>query len=186
MPQSLSEESVQAALAELPEWRLTKALAYKRSIDRFLCAEAFILLKQGLKELFGLSDDISFEYESSGKPHIAGRSDIYFSISHCSRCVACIVADAPVGIDVEDIQYDRELALKAFNAGELAGIEAAEKPDVEFTRLWTMKESLLKLTGQGIVDDLPGVLQGDLPEFKIEINFERGYVLCAAAEAIAR
>lgn len=180
VPQELSDESIQAALGELPHWRLSVALAYRRPIDRFLCAEAYILLRRGLREVFGLTGEFEFEFEPSGKPRIAGRSDIFFSISHCSRCVACIVSDAPVGIDVEDIQYDELLSKKVCNSEELQRIAAAANPAEEFTKLWTMKESFLKMTGQGIVNDLPAVLQENHTEFKTEINEEAGYVLCTA------
>jgi len=38
-------------------------------------------------------------------------------------------------------------------------IEQAERPEVMFIRLWTMKESLLKLTGEGINDNIKQVLE---------------------------
>ena len=37
-------------------------------------------------------------------------------------------------------------------------IAVADDPDAEFTLLWTKKEALLKLTGEGITDDLKTVL----------------------------
>lgn len=172
------DEDSESALRKLPAWRLEKALAYRRPQDRFLCAEAYLLLKEALAQTFGYEGEISFEYGPYGKPSLKERPDIRFNLSHCRSCVACIVSSEEVGIDVEDIQYDEVLARKVFNAEERRTIAAAQFPDVEFTKLWTMKESLLKLKGTGLRDDLKELLTGETPEFTIETG--EGYVLCAA------
>ena len=178
VPQPLSDETLKAALGELPAWRLSRALSYRRPLDRFLSAQAYILLRRGLREVFSFDEDFSFEYEALGKPRIAGRPDIHFSISHCPRCVCCAVSDAPVGVDVEQIQYDGALARQVFCADELSLIEAASDRPLEFTRLWTMKESYLKMTGEGLRDDLRGVLCGVGASFSADLCPEKGYVLC--------
>jgi 4'-phosphopantetheinyl transferase len=59
----------------------------------------------------------------------------------------------------------------------VARIEQAEHPEVEFVRLWTMKESLLKLTGEGINDHMKYVLK-DIPErsFTTVEEIEKNYI----------
>lgn len=179
LPCAPVEEDILDALALLPQWRKEKALKYRRPRDRYLCAEAFLLLREALEKCCGIDGDISFVYGPSGKPGLAGHEDIHFNISHCSGCVACAIGDSPVGIDVEDIQYDEALVDAVLNGDEAAMVRSAEKPAVEFTRLWTMKESLLKMTGEGIRDDMKGVLAGSDARFETRINEVRGYVLSA-------
>lgn len=169
-----------AALEQLPSWRLQKALSYRRDIDRYLCAKAYLLLRDGLAEMFGITESISFEYSASGKPRLKGYPDVHFNISHCPRCVCCIVADRPAGIDVEELQYDPELAASVLNASEMASVQQSLRPEVEFTRLWTMKEALVKMTGEGLRDNMKNILSGCTPDFEMETNEASGYVLCSA------
>lgn len=180
VPDSLTEEMVEEALADLPSWRLEKALAYKRPRDRFLCAQAYHLLKYALYEEYGYDGDFTFEYGPAGKPSLKERPDIHFNISHCHGCVCCVVSSSPVGIDVEDILYDEALIESVCSESELEMLAASERPDIEFTKLWAMKESLLKLSGEGIADDMKTVLQG-IPATYFEVMVNYGYVLCAAA-----
>ena len=185
IPEDLSPETVAAALELLPLWRRRKALAYRQLADRFLCAEAYLLLKQALYEAYALTGDFNFvcsKAAAGGKPSLEGFPDIHFNLSHCPKCVCCAVSDFPVGIDVEQIQFDGDLLDFAFNEEERQAILAASSPAVEFTRLWTMKESLLKLTGEGMSDDIRDVLskRGCGIAFNTITDAEHSYVLCSA------
>lgn len=181
VPSFLSDMEVGAALRKLPKWRKSKALKYKFDRDKFLCAEAYILLRNAMMGEFGVNPDEGFEYEPAGKPYLAGHRDVHFNISHCCCCVCCAVSKEPVGIDVESIQYARDFAEVVCSDAEMARIEAARNPDVEFTKIWTMKESLLKCTGEGVRNDMKTVLDGyDESQFDIRINENAGYVLCVA------
>ena len=72
---------------------------------------------------------------------------------------ACVVSLSPVGVDVEDVrEFKESLARYVLNDDEYAAVMASPHPDREFIRLWTMKESYLKLTGEGITRDLKTVL----------------------------
>ena len=55
-------------------------------------------------------------------------------------------------------RYDDGVARYTMNDRELRLIAGAQRPDVAFIRLWTMKEARLKLTGEGITDDLKAAL----------------------------
>ncbi len=168
-------------LSQLPQWRLQKALSYRQDIDRFLCAKAFIMLEDMLRESFGLPGCPEFSYTSSGKPFLRDYPEVFFNISHCRRGIACAIMDRPVGIDIEEIQFGEELAKVIFSPDELEAVKSADEPAEKFTELWTRKESFLKLTGEGLNDNMKDVLSGtDDVSFTTVINRSAGYVYSTA------
>lgn len=170
-----------AVMPLIPKWRLDKAMAYRFDIDRFLCAKSFMLLEEMLRQDYGLGCCPEFSYGDNGKPYFRDYPDIFFSISHCHKGIACAVMDRPVGIDIEEIQYDEELAKAIFNAEELEAVRGADDPAEKFTEFWTRKESFLKLTGEGLRDNLKDVLSGaDEATITTGINRPAGYVYSTA------
>ena len=87
-----------------------------------------------------------------------------------------------MGIDVECIgRYKESVARYAMNDREMALIQAAERPEVMFTRLWTMKEARQKLTGEGISNNMKDLLvQDDHIKYTTVERLERGYVYTIA------
>ena len=172
----LDELDLDAALELLSDQRREQALKFRHEQGRRACAAVYLLLCEALREEYGIAERPVFEYGEHGKPFIAGRSDIHFNMSHCREAAVCVVADRPVGIDVESIgRYRDSLARYTMSEAELALITAADRREVEFTRLWTMKEAKLKLSGEGLRTDMKTVLNGTEP-FKTVVNLERGYV----------
>lgn len=165
----------------LPQWRLRKVLSYRHDIDRFLCAKSFLILEDMLHEHFGLVGCPEFSEESNGKPFLPAYPEIFFNISHCHRGIACAVMEKPVGIDIEEIQFDEDLAKVIFNSEELEAVRSADDPAVKFTELWTRKESFLKLTGEGLKDNLKDVLSNaNDVTFTTGINRSAGYIYSVA------
>lgn len=158
--------------------RREQALRISHEQGRRLCVAAYLLLKRALREQEGIDENPLFEYGPHGKPSIVGHPNLHFSLSHCREAAACVLSRRPVGIDVESTGRFREsVARYAMSEVELSRIQQAERPEVEFTRLWTMKESLLKLTGQGINDRMKEVLDGVPPEaFTTVERLDRNYI----------
>ena len=156
--------------------RREQALSFKFEQGQRLCVAAYLLLKRALREEEGIMENPIFEYGEHGKPFIVGHPDIHFNISHCKETVLCVTSPRPVGVDVESIRSFKESLVEyTMNPQEIAQIEQAARPDVEFIRLWTMKEAVLKLSGEGISKDLKTVLTGQ-EQIETKVNMEKNYV----------
>jgi 4'-phosphopantetheinyl transferase len=179
----IDDFDLQAALAEISVQRREQALRFKFEQGQRTCVLAYLLLKKGLREEYGITGNPLFEYGEHGKPFIVGHPEIHFSLSHCREAVACAVSDRPIGVDVESVQRKWEsLAQYCMNDDELRQIEQAERPDVAFIRLWTMKEARLKLTGEGITDDLKTALCGGSWQFTTVERLDRNYIYTVCEE----
>ena len=148
-PESVTQEELRRDLAALPEWRRQKALFYRFDIDRVLCAKAWLLLKHGLKEMYGIDEDPEFEFNENGKPCLRNHPEIHFNLSHCRKGVMCVISDAPVGCDIEEIagELDPDLCRYCFGEAGTADITASPDPCIAFTERWTRREALQKLLG---------------------------------------
>ena len=174
----IDDFDLRAALADISDQRREQALRFKHEQGQRTCVLAYLLLKRALHEEYGITGNPLFEYGEHGKPRIAGHPDIHFNLSHCREAVACAVSRQPVGIDVESVRrYKPELVAYTMSDREQAQITAAERPDAAFTRLWTMKEARLKLTGEGITNNLKTVLDGSGDwRFTTVEQLERNYI----------
>jgi 4'-phosphopantetheinyl transferase len=179
-PEDYSDESIDAMLSELPEWRKEEAMRFKLRQGRTECILAYWLLSNmlGYKPEFVIGEH--------GKPELSDNlNKAWFNLSHCKEAVACVVSsEGEVGIDVECLgRYKPSLAEYCMSDEELQCIAEAEDADAEFTLLWTKKEALLKLTGEGIINDMKGCLtslRADGVVIECGINRERGYAWSVA------
>ncbi len=158
-PQHVTQEELQKDLLLLPEWRQKKVLSFHFLIDRVLCAKAYLLLKKGLKHYYGIDGNPQFDYIRHDKPVLRDYPHIHFNLSHCKKGVLCVLNNQPIGCDIEEIEasLDIDLCHFCYNDSEITSIINAADPCVEFTKWWTKKESAMKLTGEGINDDLPSL-----------------------------
>lgn len=174
----IDDFDLQEGLLQISDQRRRQALRFKFEHGQRTCVLAYLLLKQALKEEFGLTENPIFEYGEHGKPSIVGHPEIFFNLSHCKSAVACVVSRRPVGIDVESIrEYKETVARYAMNDEEMWQILHAERPEVAFTRLWTMKEARLKLTGEGLNRDIKQVLnEVDKKRYTTVERLQQGYI----------
>ncbi len=143
----MTEGQFNDCLSKVSEQRREKVLKYKFQAGREQSLRAYMLLQRLIKEEYGITEPPVFRELENGKPVIIGHEDIHFNMSHCKYAVACAVSNEPVGIDVERIQekVNDDLAKYVLSDDELKDITP-----LKFTRLWTMKEAVVKLTGRGI------------------------------------
>ena len=148
---SYSDEAYEADLGRLPPQRYEKAMTYRFVSDRKRCVRAYMLLWEGLSREYGIEAAPLFDFGSHGKPVLRDVPDLHFSLSHSGNAVLCALDRRPVGADIEMIRRKNlEHLLSVFSDPEQASIARADSPETCFTRLWTRKESYLKLTGEGL------------------------------------
>lgn len=108
------------------------------------------LLRKGIRELFG-RDDYELTYNENGKPEL---DFCWFSISHSGDTVVCVIADTPVGVDIERMREIRSSEhYPLFTADEAERINRSGKPSEMFLRLWTQKEAYVKMKGGAMSRD---------------------------------
>lgn len=128
--------------------RIDKALRCAQALKRKQSAGASLLLKEVLKR-HG-TEGSKLMYGHKGKPFTDG---LCFSLSHSEDMVICAVGESAIGCDIEKLSVPREkVAARYFAAAELEYLNSLSPEDKAkaFFRIWTMKESYLKMTGEGL------------------------------------
>lgn len=107
------------------------------------------LLLQKVLALYHMQDSDVF-VDEHGKPKVEG---LEFSLSHSGNLVLCAVSEEPVGCDIERLrEAPKGVAERYFSDAEQAYLSrfSADEYDRKFFRIWTMKESYVKMTGEGL------------------------------------
>lgn len=154
---------------------------------KMLTLYARVLLGYMLKREYG-QDTFSYRYGKNGKPYLENCS-AYFSISHSGDYVLCALSEKEIGCDIEKIkEYNPRIPERFFTQKEIRRLGDDNKE--LFTRLWTLKESILKKDGTGISGGLDSYCFADYAEkaefFAYGCNFisftEDGYVISVCSE----
>lgn len=153
----LEEDTFLYHLEKIEEERRKRIQRMKdqRSIYRSLSAGC--LLHDALCESLGVSlgagQAFKISYEEEGKPYLIGEPDIYFNLSHSGEYVSCAVADMPIGIDIQKkVTVRSRIAERFFTGADNQKLSACNEEEREelFFRMWSIKESYVKLTGKGM------------------------------------
>ena len=128
---------IEAFIGKVSPARREKTLRLSKDADkrRSLGAE-MLLIKAAGRDDYVLS--------KNEKPFFSD-NEVFFSLAHCGDYAVCAVSDVPVGVDIELPRVGgARLAKRFFQPDEAALVYAADDPDREFCRLWTLKESYIK------------------------------------------
>ena len=146
LPDPLTNAS---ALTGIPAWRQAYILRYRRPEDRRRSLGVWRLMENMLAARGFQAQDVIAD--SRGKLCCDG---IFFSLSHAGDLALCAVSGVPVGCDIELVKdAPLEIAPRIFCPGERAYLRNArddKEAQRRFFTLWTLKESYMKMTGEGL------------------------------------
>ena len=167
---------IAAALAKVSAQRREQALRYRYESGQRLSLAVYLLLMEGLEKEYGILEPPLFDYTPEGKPFLPQHPDIHFSFSHSGNVALCALSDQPIGADVETTRkITPSLVSYTMNESEVAIINASENPTMQFLHFWTRKEALLKLTGEGIRNNLRMVL-AEAEKYQMETVQTENYI----------
>lgn len=109
-------------------------------------AYAWSLLAFAARELWGMEELPRVEGGAREKPYFPDCPDRCFSLSHTSTHVLALLSDTPVGADIEALRVPPARLLRLASQYELESFG--------FFGLWTLRESVYKLTGRGSLRDM--------------------------------
>ncbi len=138
-----------------------------------------LLIKELATFLCCNESGIVIKKDRKGKPFVAGRDDIFISISHTKGAVMVGFSDSPIGVDIEQIKTRRKsVENRVFTSGESTLIDASTDENKAFFTLWTLKESYLKAVGTGFADNAKEIeffsLSNPVKSNSEQFSFETG------------
>ena len=145
----------------LSDDELRRLTQFKHEENRQQFAVTRSMLRQLLGKKLGCSPSIiEFSYTKTGRPVISyPMTSLRFSVSHCSDITLYALAEnTPIGIDIErDDKHIDPLAIAetVFCGREFECLESCDQilRNKMFYRIWTIKESVLKMLGTGFSMD---------------------------------
>ena len=152
---------------------------YQHAVGRQLLKTA--LLRAGVsKDFLSKEESLIFAYGPSGKPLFHDLPDVHFNISHTGGLVVCAVGNIPIGIDAERIRPYPKSVLRKMTDRERLYIQKSDRQDEAFMRVWTMKEAMIKLTGEGLAVCDEAAVSGALSDIHCrQLVWQGQYVITA-------
>ena len=152
----------------MDEQRKKKMQSLKMEADRKRCLASGFLLEEMCREL-GIAEP-KFGHFQNGKPCLENGESIAFNLSHSGEyaVLAYHVGPTPIGVDIQKIRPLHE-GMKARILHEKERVPnglLAEDENVYLNRIWAIKESYVKMTGDGLRVDFR----------KIRIDFAKGII----------
>lgn len=190
------EKTFSDLLSTVSKARQEKVNKLRFQKDKNLSLGAGVLLNLALKDMGCKFSDNDIVLSQNGKPYIEN-CKVKFNLSHSGTKVMCAVSKDDIGCDVEKVKdIDDKIAKRFFHNEEYDYIlsqKGEEKQKDAFFRLWTLKESFLKITGLGmelplcdfciIINDKDISIRQNLDKndyrfFEIDLSDEYKYSVC--------
>lgn len=95
-------------------------------------------------------------FNEHDKPYLKDNK-LYFNISHDRNMTVLVTSDKEIGVDLEYLTYKPSVVNKYFTPKEQEIIKNSKNKEYDFTKIWVMKESYVKMLGIGILYGLEKV-----------------------------
>ncbi len=153
-------------LPAVSEERRARVERVRNNLSKAELLAAELIRDYALRTVFGI-EKAEIELGEFGKPCLKGEENKFFNVSHSEGTVACTVSDVECGLDIEcfDKPHDMmNVASRFFSTMEQSAIMMSPNPVEAFCRLWTIRESYVKMRGTGFSMGLKA----------LRCNFHRG------------
>jgi len=130
---------------------------------------ADLLIRKIIMDRFSVENkDICFSFNRFGKPLFTSFEEFNFNLSHSGSWVVCGVDKNKIGVDVEEVKsIDFNISDLFFSEREKEYLAARMDYDT-FYSIWSLKESYIKMLGEG--------LSHPLNNFSIVLNSYRIHI----------
>lgn len=136
---------------------LARADQYINDLDRHRFIVTRVMVKKVISNYLNKNiESIDIDYEPFGKPFLKMHSGFHFNGSHTQDVFAIACTEkGKIGIDIESRNRainSPKLPMFLFTPDELKQFENLNKSEKTetFIHFWTMKEAILKATGEGL------------------------------------
>ena len=154
----ISNLNTEQDMSLFSEYRIHKTERIKSAQKRKQSIGAELLLMQAVKQTMpNVCLPFSIICGEKGKPEFDD-IPLYFSLSHSGNYAACALSDMAIGLDIEfRPEYNKKIAQRYFLQHEQDWLKGAENKNSVFAKIWTAKESALKIMGTGLSKGLLSV-----------------------------
>lgn len=127
-------------LSDARKEKIARLTTVNGKIQSALAEIALLLCLKYAKKPF---KQAHYEYGYNGKPFLLNPDDGFISLSHAGLTGACAWSEKPIGIDIEMENRDVDKIRKRV-------VSAADDENISLISLWCIKESYVKMTGEGL------------------------------------
>lgn len=145
-----SDEAIAAHLDSVSAERRERIACAKRTETKASLLAGGLLIRAALKAN-GIEDPV-IQVNEHGKPYLANHPELHFNLTHSGTFAVCTVSDTDCGVDIEQISGHHEImavANRFFSTKELMAMLMSPNQNEAFCRLWTLRESYVKMRGKG-------------------------------------
>jgi len=173
-------------LTELTTLLSTEELARANKFHFFQHTERFIIAHAMLRKILSLytsiaPEKIQFNIQQNAKPELANtKKIIQFNLSHTAdEILIGVTPKHKIGVDIEIMRSNINLSIadRYFTVAEKEilqqAINTTEKNKI-FFKIWTGKEAILKMTGEGIY--------GNLQSFSVNPKIKQQIIILNSTE----
>ncbi|GEM_PF-1317757 len=148
---SIDDALINQAIYFLPPDIRKKIQSFYHKEDCIRSLLGYMMLKKVSPQFDQYANSLSFT--KYGKPFIQNQDLFHFNISHSKRWVVLAVSKDEIGVDIEYIKPVCFDTMKgALTEEEYTKLQSLPKYEAEkyFYKIWTVKESFLKMIGIGL------------------------------------